>query len=60
MELVGVRLEPELIRLLDAWAASAGRKRSEAVRFFIEHGVAHKPPTAWAKKPLKWPPAGLE
>ena len=34
--LVGVRISPEIIVKIDAWAAERGSKRSEAIRAMIE------------------------
>ena len=41
-EFVALRLPKELLRRVDAWAASNGVQRSEAIRRLIEGGLSGK------------------
>jgi len=40
--LVGVRMPPELIKAVDAWAKKNGHTRASAVRHFVETGLPRK------------------
>jgi Ribbon-helix-helix protein, copG family len=41
--LIGVRLPPDMIKALDAWAKAQGLTRSAALRTMIEQALAAEP-----------------
>ena len=44
--LVGVRLQPDLLKALDGWAKLSNISRPEAIRRLIERGLTHARPAS--------------